>query len=139
MATPTRAPTCTAGRARTRWSARGSRRAGPGAGGGATREQGRRAPSRAPKGAALPPNPVLHPPTPPAQPPDCPTRPSPPSHAPPKVASLIGADPKEIIFTSGATESNNLAVKGVAGFYKDRKRHVITTQTEHKCVLDSCR
>jgi cysteine sulfinate desulfinase/cysteine desulfurase-like protein len=56
-----------------------------------------------------------------------------------QVASLIGADPKEIIFTSGATESNNLAVKGIAGFYKDRRRHIITTQTEHKCVLDSCR
>eukprot|EP00958_Prasinococcus_capsulatus_P008001 scaffold751_cov395-Prasinococcus_capsulatus_cf.AAC.8 len=56
-----------------------------------------------------------------------------------QVASLIGADPKEIIFTSGATESNNLAIKGVANFYKDNKRHVITTQTDHKCVLDSCR
>ncbi|KAM4034207.1 cysteine desulfurase [Anomaloglossus baeobatrachus] len=56
-----------------------------------------------------------------------------------QVASLIGADPREIIFTSGATESNNLALKGVARFYKSRKRHIITTQTEHKCVLDSCR
>ncbi|XP_069508340.1 cysteine desulfurase [Ambystoma mexicanum] len=56
-----------------------------------------------------------------------------------QVASLIGADPREIIFTSGATESNNLAVKGVARFYKSRKKHIITTQTEHKCVLDSCR
>ena len=56
-----------------------------------------------------------------------------------QVAQLVGADPKEIIFTSGATESNNLALKGVAMFYKERKRHVITTQTEHKCVLDSCR
>lgn len=55
------------------------------------------------------------------------------------VASLVGADPKEIIFTSGATESNNMAVKGVGMFYKARKNHVITTQTEHKCVLDSCR
>ena len=55
------------------------------------------------------------------------------------VASLIGADPKEIIFTSGATESNNLALKGVARFYKATKKHIITTQTEHKCVLDSCR
>nr|XP_023020178.1 probable cysteine desulfurase, mitochondrial [Leptinotarsa decemlineata] len=55
------------------------------------------------------------------------------------VANLIGADPKEIIFTSGATESNNIAVKGVARFYGVKKRHVITTQTEHKCVLDSCR
>ncbi|KAL3280684.1 hypothetical protein HHI36_003921 [Cryptolaemus montrouzieri] len=56
-----------------------------------------------------------------------------------KVAVLIGADPKEIIFTSGATESNNIAVKGVARFYSSKKKHVITTQTEHKCVLDSCR
>ncbi|MCW9040332.1 MAG: IscS subfamily cysteine desulfurase [Rhodospirillales bacterium] len=56
-----------------------------------------------------------------------------------QVASLIGADPKEIIFTSGATESNNLAIKGVAGFYKDQKNHVITVVTEHKCVLESCR
>ncbi|TMS19196.1 Cysteine desulfurase, mitochondrial [Larimichthys crocea] len=56
-----------------------------------------------------------------------------------QVADLIGADPREIIFTSGATESNNMAIKGVARFYKSKKRHVITTQTEHKCVLDSCR
>uniref|UniRef100_A0A8C6T0T0 Cysteine desulfurase n=1 Tax=Neogobius melanostomus TaxID=47308 RepID=A0A8C6T0T0_9GOBI len=56
-----------------------------------------------------------------------------------QVADLIGADPREIIFTSGATESNNMAVKGVARFYGLKKRHVITTQTEHKCVLDSCR
>merc|ERR1719264_35986 len=56
-----------------------------------------------------------------------------------QVADLIGADPKEIVFTSGATESNNISVKGVARFYKSKKRHVITTQTEHKCVLDSCR
>ncbi|XP_061639476.1 cysteine desulfurase, mitochondrial [Phyllopteryx taeniolatus] len=56
-----------------------------------------------------------------------------------QVADLIGADPREIIFTSGATESNNMAVKGVARFYKGKKRHVITMQTEHKCVLDSCR
>ncbi|KAJ3332464.1 cysteine desulfurase [Gonapodya sp. JEL0774] len=55
------------------------------------------------------------------------------------IAHLISADPKEIIFTSGATESNNLAIKGCARFYKGKKRHVITTQTEHKCVLDSCR
>merc|ERR1719419_1651613 len=56
-----------------------------------------------------------------------------------QVADLINADPKEIIFTSGATESNNISVKGVARFYKGKKNHVITTQTEHKCVLDSCR
>lgn len=56
-----------------------------------------------------------------------------------EISSVINASPKEIIFTSGATESNNLAVKGVAHFYKKRKKHIITTQTEHKCVLDSCR
>eukprot|EP01006_Ploeotia_vitrea_P022375 TRINITY_DN54777_c0_g1_i1.p1 TRINITY_DN54777_c0_g1~~TRINITY_DN54777_c0_g1_i1.p1 ORF type:complete len:478 (+),score=-32.67 TRINITY_DN54777_c0_g1_i1:61-1494(+) len=55
------------------------------------------------------------------------------------VANLIGANPKEIVFTSGATESNNLALKGVAEFYKEKKNHIITCQTEHKCVLDSCR
>lgn len=57
------------------------------------------------------------------------------------VANLIGADPKEIIFTSGATESNNMSLKGVARFFKKsgKKNHIITTQTEHKCVLDSCR
>lgn len=55
------------------------------------------------------------------------------------VAKVINADPKEIIFTSGATESNNAAIKGVARFYAKRKRHIITTQTEHKCVLDTCR
>ena len=52
---------------------------------------------------------------------------------------MIGASSKEIIFTSGATESNNLSIKGAAHFYKKRGKHVITTQTEHKCVLDSCR
>lgn len=56
-----------------------------------------------------------------------------------EVAELIGAQPKEIIFTSGATESNNAILKGVAKFYRNKKRHIITTQTEHKCVLDSCR
>uniref|UniRef100_A0A915DWZ0 Casein kinase II subunit alpha n=1 Tax=Ditylenchus dipsaci TaxID=166011 RepID=A0A915DWZ0_9BILA len=57
-----------------------------------------------------------------------------------QVAELIGADPKEIVFTSGATESNNIAIKGVAHFYKGTgKDHIITIQTEHKCVLDSCR
>lgn len=57
------------------------------------------------------------------------------------VANLIGADPKEIIWTSGATESNNMSVKGVARFFgrSGKKKHIITTQTEHKCVLDSCR
>jgi cysteine desulfurase len=56
-----------------------------------------------------------------------------------QVASLINANPKEIIFTSGATESNNLAIKGIANFYKDKKNHIITASTEHKCVLESCR
>ncbi|KAK2681175.1 Aminotransferase class V domain [Fusarium oxysporum f. sp. vasinfectum] len=57
------------------------------------------------------------------------------------VAKLIGADSKEIIFTSGATESNNMSIKGVARFFgrSGKKKHIITTQTEHKCVLDSCR
>lgn len=56
-----------------------------------------------------------------------------------EVAKLIGATEKEIVFTSGATESNNIAIKGVARFYKDKKNHIITPVTEHKCVLDSCR
>lgn len=56
-----------------------------------------------------------------------------------QVARLIHADPKAVIFTSGATESNNLALKGVAHFYKDKKNHIVTCATEHKCVLDSCR
>nr|XP_012227931.1 PREDICTED: cysteine desulfurase, mitochondrial [Linepithema humile] len=60
-------------------------------------------------------------------------------HARQQIADLIGADKKEVVFTSGATECNNIAVKGVARFYKAKKNHVVTTQTEHKCVLDSCR
>jgi len=56
-----------------------------------------------------------------------------------QVASLIGASPREIIFTSGATESNNIAIKGIARFQRAKRRHVVTTQIEHKCVLDSCR
>lgn len=56
-----------------------------------------------------------------------------------QVANLIGSDPREVVFTSGATESNNMAIKGVANFYRSKKNHIITTQTEHKCVLDSCR
>lgn len=55
-----------------------------------------------------------------------------------QLADLIGADPKEIVYTSGATESDNLAVLGVARFYKDKGRHLITTNIEHKAVLDAC-
>ena len=55
------------------------------------------------------------------------------------VADLIGADPREIVWTSGATESNNLAIKGAAQFYKTKGKHIITVKTEHKAVLDSCR
>ncbi len=56
-----------------------------------------------------------------------------------QVADLINADPREIIWTSGATESNNLAIKGVAHFYQKQGKHIITLKTEHKAVLDSCR
>ncbi|MBN8827200.1 MAG: IscS subfamily cysteine desulfurase [Sphingobacteriia bacterium] len=56
-----------------------------------------------------------------------------------QISSLIGADPREIVFTSGATESNNLAIKGVANFHKEKKNHIVTVVTEHKCVLDACR
>jgi cysteine desulfurase len=56
-----------------------------------------------------------------------------------QIASLIGAEPREIIFTSGATEANNLAIQGIAGFYGERKNHIVTTRTEHKCVLETCK
>ncbi|MBI3381019.1 MAG: IscS subfamily cysteine desulfurase [Aquabacterium sp.] len=56
-----------------------------------------------------------------------------------QVAELIGADPREIVWTSGATESNNLALKGAAHFYKTRGKHIITVKTEHKAVLDTVR
>ena len=56
-----------------------------------------------------------------------------------QVADLIGADPREIVWTSGATESNNLALKGAAHFYKTKGKHLITVKTEHKAVLDTCR
>ena len=56
------------------------------------------------------------------------------------VAALVGAThPKEIVFTSGATESNNIAVKGAARFQRGRRDTLVTLQTEHSCVLDSCR
>jgi cysteine desulfurase len=55
------------------------------------------------------------------------------------VAALVGADPREIIWTSGATESNNLAIKGAAQFYKTKGKHIITVKTEHKAVLDTVR
>ena len=56
-----------------------------------------------------------------------------------QVAALIGADPREIVWTSGATESNNLAIKGAAHFYQTRGKHLITVKTEHKAVLDTMR
>ena len=56
-----------------------------------------------------------------------------------QVAGLIGADPREIVWTSGATESNNLAIKGAAHFYQTRGKHIVTVRTEHKAVLDTCR
>ena len=56
-----------------------------------------------------------------------------------QVATLVKADPKEIIWTSGATESDNLAIKGAAHFYQKKGKHIVTAKTEHKAVLDSCR
>ena len=55
------------------------------------------------------------------------------------VAALVNCDPREIVWTSGATESDNLAIKGAARFYKDKGNHIITSKIEHKAVLDSCR
>src|SRR2546427_12889115 len=56
-----------------------------------------------------------------------------------QMSRLINAKPKEIIFTSGATESDNLAIKGVVEFYKDKGNHIITAVTEHKAILDTCK
>ena len=56
-----------------------------------------------------------------------------------QIADLVNADPREIVFTSGATESNNLAIKGAANFYGSANKHIITLKTEHKAVLDTCR
>src|SRR5215471_1558621 len=55
------------------------------------------------------------------------------------VAALVGCDPKELVWTSGATESTNLALKGAAHFYKDRGKHLVTVRTEHKATLDTMR
>ena len=56
-----------------------------------------------------------------------------------QIADLINADPREIVFTSGATESDNLAIKGIAHFYGKKGKHIVTSKTEHKAVLDPCR
>ncbi|MDZ4097818.1 MAG: aminotransferase class V-fold PLP-dependent enzyme, partial [Methylophilaceae bacterium] len=56
-----------------------------------------------------------------------------------EVAKLVNADPREIVWTSGATESNNLAIKGAANFYSGKGKHIITVQTEHKAVIDAVR
>ena len=56
-----------------------------------------------------------------------------------QVAAVIGASGREIVWTSGATESDNLAIKGAAEFYRDRGNHIVTAVTEHKAVLDTCK
>lgn len=56
-----------------------------------------------------------------------------------QIAELVNADPREIVFTSGATESDNLAIKGAANFYQKKGKHIVTCKTEHKAVLDTCR
>jgi cysteine desulfurase len=56
-----------------------------------------------------------------------------------QVAALVNADPREIVWTSGATESNNLAIKGIAHFYHSKGKHIVTSKIEHKAVLDTCR
>src|SRR5881227_2608877 len=56
-----------------------------------------------------------------------------------QIAALIGADPREIVITSGATESDNLAIKGVAYMYREKGDHIITAVTEHKAILDTCK
>ena len=64
------------------------------------------------------------------------------SEARAKIGKLINADSKDIIFTSGATESNNMAIRGVANFYggsTKQKNHIITSNIEHKCILETCR
>src|SRR5947208_4511966 len=60
-------------------------------------------------------------------------------HARGQLAALLGGDAKEIVFTSGATEANNLAIKGAASFLKKQGNHLITVETEHKSVLDTCK
>ena len=55
------------------------------------------------------------------------------------VANLVNCDPREIVWTSGATEADNLAIKGIANFYKSKGKHIITSKIEHKAVLDPCR
>src|SRR3989454_12850237 len=56
-----------------------------------------------------------------------------------QVADLVGANAKEIVFTSGATESDNLAIKGVAEMYREKGNHIITAVTEHKAIIDTCK